>query len=1019
MRGIAIVTVLFPILTAAHAGAPSAAQIQRLVDASGGTARTSLHRATGVVRFLTVEPGSLQLGGSTTEQRAADFLERYGTLLGVSDPSSELVARQTRVDGYGGIHVSYEQMHRGVPVFAGLVRVHFDAAGRLTAVNGTFVPQIAVDARPTWGADAAAGRALDDVLGRLAAPPFPALGPPVTRLVVFRTGLLQQIEGRDHLVYEVEVGNAHDVREFIYVDAHTGKVVERISGIYDAVERTIHEGQYNEVILWSEGDSLPYDTGDPTNDDQVNGLIDFAEDVYDLFLILSGGTFASWDGAGATMHSVWETTSLPCPNASWNGTSTNYCEGVASDDIVAHEWGHAYTQSTHGLIYQWQSGALNESYSDIFGEVVDLINGAGTDTPGASRTVGDCTIFGGSAPPSLEVNSPGSIAGSYTVGGANFNPDPPVSATAQIELVDDGSGDSDTDACESLNGFTSGRIALIDRGNCNFSGKVLRAQSAGAVGAIIVNSADSVFSMGGNNNSITIPAVMVSSSDGQLIRDQLAAPVSATIALAGSTANSVRWLTGEDSIGFGGAIRDAWNPNCFGDPGKVSDGLYHCSTSDGGGVHTNSGVPNHGFALLVDGGDFNGQQVAALGLTRATHLYWRAMSVYQVPDSGFADHADALNQSCADLLGVELADLVSGAPSGQSFDAADCDELSQALLAVELADEPDCNFQPLLDPLAPPFSCPAVAFYDDFESDPTASWTLTNSGVFPEYVPRDWAWTAQVPEGGTGPAFFAIDSLGIGNCIEGDDDQSGVMSLESPPIALGGEAALAFDHWVATEFFYDGGNLRISTNGGPYQLVSGSDFLFNTYNETLQTVEGGNTNPLAGEQAFTGSDGGSVFGSWGQSQVDLAPYADAGDTIRLRFDLGVDGCNGLLGWYVDNVLVCTSENGAGRISDGSQLVVAKADAEISLSWGASCVAGDTDYEIYEGAQGDFTSHTPKLCTTLQATSATFSPAAGSSYYLVVPRNADREGSYGADSDGLERAQGTASCLDQALAQACD
>ena len=86
--------------------------------------------------------------------------------------------------------------------------------------------------------------------------------------------------------------------------------------------------------------------------------------------------------------------------------------------------------------------------------------------------------------------------------------------------------------------------------------------------------------------------------------------------------------------------------------------------------------------------------------------------------------------------------------------------------------------------------------------------------------------------------------------------------------------------------------------------------------------------------------------------------------------------------------------------------MAKTDSEITLSWDASCVAGDDDYEIYEGEGGDFTSHTSKLCTTLGATSATFVPAAGSSYYLVVPRNADREGSYGTDSNGIERPQGT-------------
>ena len=63
-----------------------------------------------------------------------------------------------------------------------------------------------------------------------------------------------------------------------------------------------------------------------------------------------------------------------CPNAYWNGTSTNYCPIFDADDVVSHEWGHAYTEYTHGLIYAYQSGALNESYSDIFGETMDLLN---------------------------------------------------------------------------------------------------------------------------------------------------------------------------------------------------------------------------------------------------------------------------------------------------------------------------------------------------------------------------------------------------------------------------------------------------------------------------------------------------------------------------------------------------------------------------------------------------------------------------------------------------------------------
>ncbi len=77
----------------------------------------------------------------------------------------------------------------------------------------------------------------------------------------------------------------------------------------------------------------------------------------------------------------------------------------------------------------------------------------------------------------------------------------------------------------------NGKIAVIDRGDCSFAEKVLGAQLGGAVGAIIVNNVDGPpIVMGGSDapaNAITIPAVMISKADGDIIKAQLNA--SATI----------------------------------------------------------------------------------------------------------------------------------------------------------------------------------------------------------------------------------------------------------------------------------------------------------------------------------------------------------------------------------------------------------------------------------------------------------------------------------------------------------
>ena len=114
----------------------------------------------------------------------------------------------------------------------------------------------------------------------------------------------------------------------------------------------------------------------------------------------------------------------------------------------------------------------------------------------------------------------------------------------------------------------------------------------------------------------------------------------------------------------------------------------------------------------------------------------------------------------------------------------------------------------------------------------------------------------------------------------------GSMSLESPsykiPAANTLSPRLSFTHYVATEAGFDGGNVKISINGGAYALVPASAFLFNPYNASV-----GPTNPLAPQAAFTGTDGGEVFGSWGTSQVDLTKVGvKPGDRIQIRFDFG-------------------------------------------------------------------------------------------------------------------------------------
>ena len=101
--------------------------------------------------------------------------------------------------------------------------------------------------------------------------------------------------------------------------------------------------------------------------------------------------------------------------------------------------------------------------------------------------------------------------------------------TGDLELGNDGSTGDGTgtvnDGCEALVGFTPGRIALLDRGLCEFGVKVLNAQKAGAKGAIIANTlgreVGNAMGPGAVGSQVTIPSVMIGQSNGTRLKQAM------------------------------------------------------------------------------------------------------------------------------------------------------------------------------------------------------------------------------------------------------------------------------------------------------------------------------------------------------------------------------------------------------------------------------------------------------------------------------------------------------------------
>jgi Zn-dependent metalloprotease len=894
-------------------------------------------RATNKVNFVRLDPrssgGLTKQGlGMTSNEKLKTFLMAYGPIFGLQDPENELSMRREKGDELGGSHLTYDQYYNGVPVFGGVLIAHFDNAGDLRSVNGTVAPYIKLDTKPDVSRESASATAALAVAAEF----LSGRGLKVTAaaLRIYRIGMAQGVAGENHLVWQVEVGNNRDVRKLVFVDAHSGEIVDQMSGVYDARDRRIYDSlgifdipaSYLSGPFWREGFGFP--TGDPRADE----IIAAEGETYDFYRMAFGRD--SYDGGGSPMISFFN---LPFENAyqiflADGNFAIVLGDGLISDDIVGHEWTHAVTATTDGLVYAYQPGALNEAYSDIFGETIDQINGRGLDSPGGTRGPNNdaCSIF--STPTDVvRVSSPNAIAGDYDAMFNQFADGSPelttTGITGQIVEVNDGIGIG-SDGCSTpfVNpAAIQGKIALIDAsvldGGCSSLTKVENAELNGAQAVILANDS-SIGEVPSNFGCrcllISIPVVDVGETTGDKIRSQLGTGVTASIFSdpARNRDNSYKWLIAEDT--GHGAIRDMWNPTCYFNPGRVSDDEYYCADSYDLGVHENSGIPNHTFALLVDGGNYNGQRVTAIGLTKAAHIYFRAMTVYQVPFTDFADHAEALEASAQDLLGRNLADLKTGLPSGEKIDGNDLKQLHAATRATELREPPtQCNFRPLLGKNPPDDSCSlprtsqSTIFADSFDGNPSVRWSVTREVASTStFRGGNWSWVHNLPDGRRGSGFFAYDFPG--GCGLPDPSQNGVLELASPairiPDGLASGPHLSFDHWVALEAGFDGAQLMISVNGGPFQLVDPSAFIYNGYNSSLLPFPY-TDNVRAGQPAFTGTDAGSVKGSWGTSIVDLSGYAHSGDTIRLRFDMSTDFCFGTgLGWYLDNVRVYACDN---------------------------------------------------------------------------------------------------------------
>ena len=130
----------------------------------------------------------------------------------------------------------------------------------------------------------------------------------------------------------------------------------------------------------------------------------------------------------------------------------------------------------------------------------------------------------------------------YPAAGASFGQALTTAGITGALKVAVDSAEPTGDACESIQpGQLTGKVAIVDRGTCNFTVKVRNAQAAGAVAVVVVSLDESFFTMGGTDRKVTIPSVMVGATSGATIK-------AATSASANVRKNAVTPLQRDGSV---------------------------------------------------------------------------------------------------------------------------------------------------------------------------------------------------------------------------------------------------------------------------------------------------------------------------------------------------------------------------------------------------------------------------------------------------------------------------------------
>ncbi|UZJ77929.1 M4 family metallopeptidase [Fictibacillus sp. KU28468] len=414
--------------------------------------------------------GKLSKGTYLSKKEILAFLDSNKQLFPF-EASKHLTLVKQEKDDLGMTHYVFNQSINGVPIDGATFIVHTDKQGKITAINGDVHSNLPKNFKATKkltkaNAIKAAWKHIGEQPKKENLKPLAFKGAKISdtveksKLVMFKDG------DKFKLAYRVALQfiDPYPANWQVYVDAANGDVLKSFNavnndgpttgsgygvlgdsktlntylsaGYYYLFDTTKPMNGVIETYTAQNGSSLPgaysVDSNNAWTSSSQGADVDanyYAGKVYDYYLNTHGRN--SFDNAGASISSTVHY-SYKYNNAFWNGSQMVYGDGDGVQfrplsgalDVVAHELTHAVTERTAGLNYSYQSGALNESMSDVFGYFLDpndWLMGEDVYTPGTAgdglRSLSNPKLYGQPDNMSGYVNTSSDNGGVHTNSG--------------------------------------------------------------------------------------------------------------------------------------------------------------------------------------------------------------------------------------------------------------------------------------------------------------------------------------------------------------------------------------------------------------------------------------------------------------------------------------------------------------------------------------------------------------------------------------------------------------------------